>query len=265
MKAQLPTLLLRLCAVLALVYLIAPLAVVIPVSLTDQRMLSLPVDGISLQHYETVFNSREWLGSALQSLLIGVASTFLALFLGMFSAIGCWMLGHGSAKQGKVGLFRVVNLLPLVIPSIIYALGVYRVFVEIGLYDTLIGVIMVHTVGSVPFVFVAISTNLEYVDIALVRAARSLGAGLLRTAVSVILPNIKTGLISAAIFAFLHSWDEVVVTLFVSSRAVHTLPRKMWEGLSENLDPAIACVAVALIVVTVIMLSIEQRASARRG
>jgi len=260
MRAKLPVLLLRACAVLALIYLIAPLGVVIPVSFTDQRMLSLPVNGISWQHYETVFNSSAWLGSALQSLLIGIASTFLALALGVSSAIGCWLLG-----QGRVSFFRVVNLLPLVIPSIIYALGVYRVFVEIGLYDTLIGVIMVHAVGSVPFVFVAASTNLEYVDIALVRAARSLGAGLLRTACFVILPNIKTGLISAAIFAFLHSWDEVVVTLFVSSRAVHTLPRRMWEGLSENLDPAIACVAVALIVVTVILLSVEQRASGKRG
>jgi putative spermidine/putrescine transport system permease protein len=256
MMARLQSVLLRVGAVLALIYLIAPLAVVVPVSLTDQRMLSLPVDGISFRHYETVLHSRDWLDSAGQSVLIGIASTVLAMTIGILSAIGCWMLG-----QGRSAIFRIVNLLPIVIPSIIFALGAYRFFVEIGLVDTLPGVVLVHTVGSIPFVFVAVSANLEYVDIALVRAARSLGAGLLRTTWEVILPNVKTGLVSAAIFAFLHSWDEVVVTLFVSSRAVHTLPRRMWEGLNENLDPAIACIAVALIALTLVLMLIEQRAS----
>lgn len=259
MTMRFGTVALRVAAVLALIYLIVPLAVVIPVSLTDQRMLSLPVDGLSTQHYQAVLRNPEWFRSAGQSLLIGLVSTALALVIGTFSAIGCWMLG-----QGRSGLFRVINLLPIVIPSIIYALGAYRFFVEVGLVDTMLGVILVHTVGSIPFVFVAISTNLEYVDIALVRAARSLGAGLLRTAVMVIIPNIKAGLISAGIFAFLHSWDEIVVTLFVSSRAVHTLPRMMWEGLNENLDPAIACVAVAMILLTLALLLVEQRASRQK-
>jgi len=260
MRQRLPAILLRAGAVLALIYLIAPLLVVIPVSFTDQRMLSLPVHGLSLRHYEAVFGSREWINAALQSFLVGLISTLLALILGVSSSIGCWLLG-----QGRSGFFRVVYLLPIVVPSIIYALGIYRVYVDIGLYDTLAGVILVHAVGAVPFVVVAVGTNLEYVDGALVRAARSLGAGLLRSAFLVILPNIRTGLISGAIFAFLHSWDEVVVTLFVSSRAVRTLPRKMWEGLNENLDPAIACVAVALIAVTVLMLGLEQRGGGGRA
>jgi putative spermidine/putrescine transport system permease protein len=242
-------------AILALAYLILPLAVVVPVSLTDQRMLSLPVDGLSLQHYETVFSSPVWLSSAGQSLLIGALSTALALAIGTWSAIGCWMLG-----ERRSGFFRVVNLLPVVVPSIIYALGAYRLFVDIGLFDTVLGVVLVHAVGAIPFVFIAISTSLAFVDLSLMRAARSLGAGMLRAAVLVILPNIKTGLASAAIFAFLHSWDEVVVTLFVSSTAVHTLPRKMWEGLSENLDPTIACVAVVMVLLTLMLLLLQQRA-----
>jgi putative spermidine/putrescine transport system permease protein len=242
-------------AVLALAYLIVPLAVVIPVSLTDQRMLSLPVDGLSLQHYEAVLSSPVWLSSAGQSLLIGVLSTLLALAIGTWSAIGCWMLG-----DRRSGFFRVVNLLPVIVPSIIYALGAYRLFVDIGLFDTVLGVVLVHAVGAIPFVFIAVSTNLAFVDLSLMRAARSLGAGMLRAAVLVVLPNIRTGLTTAAIFAFLHSWDEVVVTLFVSSTVVHTLPRKMWEGLSENLDPTIACVAVVMVVLTLALLLVQQRA-----
>jgi putative spermidine/putrescine transport system permease protein len=259
MSPRLQGVLLRVAAIVALVYLLAPISMVIPVSLTDQRMLSMPVHGLSLQHYQTVLHSRDWIAAAGQSLVIGIVSTLLALTIATFSAIGCWMLG-----QRKSGFFRIVNLLPIVIPSIIYALGAYRFLAELGLFDTLAGVILVHTIGSIPFVFVAISTNLDYLDIRLVHAARSLGAGLLRTVRAVILPNIRPGLVSAAIFAFLHSWDEVVVTLFVTSHTVRTLPRKMWEGLNENLDPTVACVAVALIFLTVLLLMLEHRASSSR-
>ena len=123
----------------------------------------------------------------------------------------------------------------------------------------MLGVVIVHVIGAIPFVFVSVSTNLEYVDRSLVRAARSLGARPLRAAVRVILPNVKTGLASGAVFAFLHSWDEIVVTLFVSGRTVTTLPRKMWDGLRDDLSPVIACVAVILIAITVSLLTVEQR------
>lgn len=245
---------LRGAVVAALTYLILPLLIILPVSLTDQRMLALPVNGLSLQHYAAVIQSEEWLSSTWQSLVIGIASTVLAVVIGVASAIGCKLV-----DSGRAGLVRILNLLPIVIPSIIYALGAYRFYVEVALLDTMAGVILAHAVGAIPFVFIAASASLEQLDLSLVRAAQSLGAGMIRTAIFVLVPNMKAGIVSGAIFAFLHSWDEIVVTLFISSRTVHTLPRKMWEGLNENLDPVIACVAVALLLFTLILLLIEQK------
>lgn len=252
MKSSITSRLLQAIVVVALVYLVIPLAAVVPLSLTDQRLLSLPVDGISFQNYRRLFESREWLEAGWTSLQIGIVSTIVALVLGTASAIGCWLSNRAS-------VFRTINLLPIIVPYVIFALGAYQLFAMIGLLDTVLAVIIVHAIGSIPFVFVSVSTNLEYVDKSLMRAARSLGAGPLRAAVRIILPNVKTGLVSGAIFAFLHSWDEIVVTLFVSGRVVTTLPRKMWDGLHDDLSPAIACVAVILIGLTVMLLVIEQR------
>ncbi len=203
MNARFLPVLARAVMIVALLYLVLPLVAVIPLSLTDQRLLALPVEGLSTKHYQTLFQSADWLDAAWQSLQIAIATTVVAVSAGTASAIGCWLMGNPS-------FFRVLNLLPIMVPYIIFALGAYRMFAAIGILDTVLGVVIVHVIGAIPFVFVSVSTNLEYVDRSLVRAARSLGARPLRAAVTVILPNVKTGLFSGAVFAFLHSWDEIV-------------------------------------------------------
>lgn len=258
MNARFLPLLTRAVVLVALLYLVLPLVAVVPLSLTDQRLLALPVNELSTKHYLSLFESADWLAAAWQSLQIAIASTVVAVTAGTASAIGCWLIGNPT-------FFRVLNLLPIMVPYIIFALGAYRLFAAIGILDTVLGVIIVHVIGSIPFVFVSVSTNLEYVDRSLVRAARSLGARPLRAAITIILPNVKTGLFSGAVFAFLHSWDEIVVTLFVSGRSVTTLPRKMWDGLHDDLSPIIACVAVILIAITVSMLTVEQRINRTEG
>jgi putative spermidine/putrescine transport system permease protein len=247
---------LNILVVVALIYLVLPLVAVIPLSLTDQRMLSFPSQSLSLQHYEAIIHNGDWLNSAWTSLKIGAVSTILSLALGTSAAIGCWMTSRSNG-------FRIIYMLPLIVPHVILALGTYRLFVLIGLLDTFAGVVLVHVVGAIPLVFVAVSIDLQYLDKTIVRAARSLGSGVVRSTYLVILPNLRTGLLSGAVFAFLHSWDEIVITLFVSGRAIHTLPRKMWEGLNDNFDPAIASVAVLLITVTLVLLLVEQRYSSR--
>ena len=119
-----------------------------------------------------------------------------------------------------------------------------------GLYDTWAGVVLAHTILAIPYVIIAVTTSLSLLDARLEQAARSLGATPLRTMVDVILPNIRTGVATAAVFAFVVSWDEIVVTLFVSSRAVYTLPRRMWDGIRESVDPTVAAVAVVLMALT---------------
>lgn len=236
----------------SLIYLVLPITIVLPVSLTDQRFLSLPYETISFRHYVALFQSEQWLGAIWQSFWIAVASTAIAVVAGTLCAIGCWRISRRSTD-----LVRALMLLPIVIPTIVYAVGVYRYFGRLDLLDRFLGVTLAHGVTGIPYVVVTVSTALASFDPRLETAARSLGASLRQTLSWVILPRIVPGIASGAIFAFIHSWDELVIVLFIASRQVFTLPRKIWDGINENLDPTMAAVAVLLIVLTVLLLGLD--------
>ena len=140
----------------------------------------------------------------------------------------------------------------------------YRVWVALGLYDTWLGVVIAHTILALPFVVIAVSTALSMLDPRLEQASRSLGAAPLTTLLRVIVPNIKAGLITAAVFAFIVSWDEIVVTLFVANRVVYTLPRRMWDGMRENVDPTVAAVATLMIALTLVIVGCVSFTQQRR-
>lgn len=233
-------------------YLVLPILIVLPVALTDQRFLSLPQDGISFQHFRTVLTSEEWLGSIWQSFTIALASTVLSVVAGTLCAIGCWRISRQATE-----LVRLLMLLPLIIPSIVYAIGLYRYFGPLDLLDRFLGVVIAHGVTGIPYVVITVSTALAAFDPRLEQAARGMGASLTQTLRWVILPRIMPGIVSGAIFAFIHSWDELVMVLFIASRDVFTLPRRIWDGINENLDPAMAAVAVLLIVFTLLLLLVD--------
>jgi putative spermidine/putrescine transport system permease protein len=244
---------------LVLSFLVLPLLVVFPVSVTDTRYLGMPEQGISFQHFAKLATSADWLGSIWHSLAIACVSTALCVVLGTLCAVGCWRLGSRLAEG-----VRMLTLLPIVVPSIVYALGAYRLFVDLGLLDTFLGVVVAHVVTGIPYVVITVSASLANLDVRLEQAARSLGATLGQTVRRVIIPNILPGVASGAIFAFIHSWDETVVVLFIAGRTVYTLPRRMWADINENLDPVIAAVAVMLIAVTLALLLSELALRARR-
>jgi putative spermidine/putrescine transport system permease protein len=244
---------------LVALYLVLPIGIILPVSLTDQRFLSLPQEGLSLRHYATVLTSPDWLGSIAQSFSIAVASTILAVAAGTFCAIGCWRISRRATD-----LIRALMLLPIIIPSIVYAIGLYRYFAGLGLLDRFAGVAIAHGVTGIPYVVITVSTALAAFDPRLEQAARGMGASLWQTLRWVILPRIAPGIASGAIFAFIHSWDELVIVLFIASRDVFTLPRRIWDGINENLDPAMAAVAVLLIVFTVLLLLLDMTLRRRR-
>lgn len=233
-------------------YLVLPILIVLPVALTDQRFLSLPQEGLSLQHFRTVLTSEEWLGSIWQSFTIALASTVLSVVAGTLCAIGCWRISRQATE-----LVRLLMLLPLIIPSIVYAIGLYRYFGPLDLLDRFLGVVIAHGVTGIPYVVITVSTALAAFDPRLEQAARGMGASLTQTLRWVILPRIMPGIVSGAIFAFIHSWDELVMVLFIASRDVFTLPRRIWDGINENLDPAMAAVAVLLIVFTLLLLLVD--------
>ena len=233
-------------------FLVLPITIVFPVSLTDRRYLSLPQDAISIEHYANLFGSRDWLTSIGQSFYIGVFSTVIAVAAGTLCAIGCWRLSSRASE-----FVRALMLVPIIVPTIVYALGIYRFWVDFRLLDTYTGVIIVHAVTGIPYVVITVSTALAGFDARLEQAARSLGASTWQTLWRVLLPGILPGLVSGAIFAFIHSWDELVVVLFIASRAVFTLPRRIWDGINEHLDPTMAAVAVILVLLTVVLLTVD--------
>ena len=249
----------RLLAWSTALYLVLPILIILPVSLTDQRFLSLPQDGLSLRHFATVLGSPEWLHSIWQSFTIAVASTILSVVVGTLCAIGCWRISTRATE-----LIRALMLLPLIIPSIVYAIGLYRYFGPLDLLDRFLGVVIAHGVTGVPYVVITVSTALAAFDPRLEQAARSMGASLSQTLRWVILPRIAPGIFSGGIFAFIHSWDELVMVLFIASRDVFTLPRRIWDGINENVDPAIAAVAMILILFTLILLMLDQLVRRRR-
>jgi len=240
-------------------FLVLPITVVFAVSVTDRSYLSLPQDGISFQYYRNLFTSGPWLGSILQSLVIAVVSTAIAVVAGTLCAIGCWRLGTRLAD-----FVRMLMLVPIMVPTIVYALGIYQFWIDLRLIDSLLGLIIAHAVTGLPYVVITVSTALAGFDPRLEQASLNLGASMAQTLRLVIIPNIKPGIASGLIFAFIHSWDEIVIALFIAGRGVFTLPRRMWDGINEELDPTIAAVAAVLVLITVVLLVAELWLRARR-
>jgi putative spermidine/putrescine transport system permease protein len=245
---------------MTVLFLLAPSLVVFPVSITDTSYLALPEHSVSLQHWGSMLSDSVWREGFIQSLVIALASCSVATVTGTMCAIGCWKL---SSRFGEC--IRVMMLVPLVIPQIVYALGLYRFYAAIRLLDTYSGVIAAHTAIGLPFVVINVSAALVNFDSRLEQASRNLGATWFQSLWRVLVPNIKSGVIAGAVFAFISSWDELIVVLFIASRKIHTLPRAIWSGINEALDPAIAAVAVLLIVVTVVVLSLSLLAGRRQA
>jgi putative spermidine/putrescine transport system permease protein len=241
------------------IFLVLPIMVIIPVSFTDQRFLSMPQEQLSLQYYAKLFTSEAWLGAIGQSFIIALGATALAVVAGTLCAIGCWRINTRATE-----IVRALMLAPIIVPPIVYALGIYRFSIELRIIDTYLAVIIAHGVTAIPYVVITVTTALSNFDPRLEQAARNLGASLGQTLRLVILPNIVPGILSGAVFSFVHSWDELVMVLFITSRNIFTLPRRIWDGIHDNIDPTMAAVSVVLIAVTVLFLLVELYLRRRR-
>ena len=194
-----------------------PTLVAIPVSLTPERYLSLPKGGISFEHYAEFFGDPSWRGSLGQSLAIGLAVTLLATGIGTLAAVALWRLSSWLAEG-----VRLLALAPMIVPPIVSALAFYRAWAGLGLLDTFTGVTVAHTLLALPYVLITVSAALATIDLRQEQASRSLGASLWQTIRWVILPQIMPGVATGAVFAFIVSWDEIVVTLFIAvARGLH--------------------------------------------
>jgi putative spermidine/putrescine transport system permease protein len=235
----------------ALMFLVLPALVALPVSLTPKRFLSMPTDALSLKHYANLLSSPEWLSSIWQSLVIALFAATIATVFGTLCAIGLWRLSSRAAEA-----IRGFLLLPLIIPPIISAMAFYRAWVKLDLLDSYLGMILAHAILAAPMVLITVSAALANFDLRLEQASRNLGAPLSTTLRRVVLPSIRPGILAGAVFAFILSWDEIVVALFIAKFRIITLPRRMWDGIRENTDPTVAAAAVVLVAMTILALAL---------
>lgn len=239
-------------------FLVAPILVMIPLSFNAEpyfsyttAMLTFQPEGYSLRWYEEFFNSSAWVTSIRNSMIIAVASTFLATCLGTLAA-----LGLSRSHMPFRGLIMGLLISPMIVPLIISAAGMFFFYSQIGLAQTFPGVILAHTALGTPFVVITVTATLSGFDHTLTRAAASLGAPPPTTFFKVILPLITPGVISGALFAFITSFDEVVIVLFVAGVEQRTIPREMWSGIREQISPTILAVATILVLISISLLTV---------
>ncbi|MGN6538979.1 MAG: ABC transporter permease [Mesorhizobium sp.] len=248
---------------IVLLFLMLPVLAVIPLSFNSEPFLSYPMAGVSLRWYEAVLSSPQWMGALKSSLIVGIATVLIATPLGTLAAFALVRkrMPHAQVLMGLL-------LLPMALPVVVVALALYIFLTRIGLANSYIGLIIAHCVLAAPFVLVSVTASLAGFDFAQIRAGASLGAAPLRVFFLITLPQIAPGVATGAIFAFITSWDEVVVALFVAGPGQRTLPRQMFAGLREQLDPSIMVVATIMIVISVFLVALgfvlRHRAARRR-
>ena len=230
-------------------FLILPIVIIIPMSFTSGNLLVFPIPGFSLRWYESLAEGDAWIDAAKNSLAIAVASTMLSMTLGTMAAAGL-SRAEFALKPVVIGLI----LSPVLIPIVITAVGMYFFFVSVGLSGTYAGLILAHTALGVPFVVITVLASLDGFDNNLVRAAASLGAPPLTAFRRITLPIIFPGVVSGGLFAFVTSFDEIVVTLFLAAPDQRTLPRQIFSGVREYVSPGIAAVATVLILLSIVLL-----------
>ncbi|HFD15668.1 MAG TPA: ABC transporter permease [Rhodospirillales bacterium] len=239
------------------VFLIAPILVIIPLSFNaepyftfTEGMLRLDPEAYSLRWYRDFVQNPQWLHAVKNSIIIASSATLLATTLGTIAA-----LGLSRAEMPLRKTVMSILIAPMIVPIIIAAAAMYFFYSQLDLAQTYTGIILAHTALGTPFVVITVTATLTGFDRSLVRAAQSLGAGPAFTFFRVVLPLILPGVISGALFAFITSFDEVVVVLFLAGYDQRTIPRQMWAGIREQISPTILAVATILILISIALLT----------
>ncbi|MGY1846314.1 MULTISPECIES: ABC transporter permease [unclassified Blastococcus] len=237
---------LRLLVLLVLSFLVIPILVVVAVSFNSVNYLSFPLEGVSLHAYDRFFSDRSWVAATLLSARIALLAALIATVVGTMAA---WALARSTSRIKPM----VYGLLysPVIVPIIVLAMAYYFFFVDLRAIGVWPMVAVAYAVMGVPFVLVAVSSALQHFDKELENAARTLGAGPIRTLRYVTLPRLASAIAAGAVFAFVVAFDEAVIILFVSGSGAITLPRKLWDSVRYDLDPTLAVAGTVLIVVCV--------------
>jgi putative spermidine/putrescine transport system permease protein len=232
------------------IFLILPTLVVAPISFTETDFITFPPHGFSTRWYEEFFARSEWRNSLVTSAIVAALTTVLATTLGTMIA-----LGLGDLPRRASRLVSFFFLMPMIVPSIITAAALYTPFARMGLIASIPGLVLAHTILALPFVVINVSAILQKLDRRMVNAARSLGASPITAFWRVTLPILAPGMAAGAVFAFLTSFDEVVVALFISGAGATTLPVQMWSGIRFEISPIVSAASCLLLMVSCLLLA----------
>ena len=237
-------------------FLIIPILVIVPLSFNAEpyftftpEMLAFDPAGYSTKWYESFFNDSNWQAAVKNSIIIAIFSTIISTSLGTLAALGLSQKDF-PFKTTVMGLL----ISPMIVPLIISAAGMFFFYARVNLLGTYLGVILAHAALATPFVVITVTATLTGFDHRLTRAAANLGSTPANTFFKITVPLITPGVISGALFAFITSFDEVVVVLFVGSVNQRTIPWAMFSGIREEISPTILAVATILICFSIILL-----------
>jgi putative spermidine/putrescine transport system permease protein len=241
---------LRMHCAIVLFFLIAPILAIVPLSFNSGSFFSYPMQGFSLHWYTKAIGSSDWQRAFANSIGIGAAATILATCLGTLAALG---LSRANFPFRSVIMPLLIS--PMIIPIVVVAAGFYLVFAPLGLVNSYVGVVLAHAALGTPFVVITVTASLLSFDQSLIRAASGLGATPWIAFRRVTLPLIAPAVATGSVFAFATSFDEVIVILFIGGPEQKTVPRQMWSGIRDSIDPSILAVATMLILFAVALFS----------
>lgn len=241
-------------------WLIAPTLIVVPLSFTNRPSLTFPPPGWSTQWYANFFSSTAWVNSLLSSIQVGVLVAIVATTAATMAALALTRITF----RGKSLVYGAM-LAPMIVPPVIIAIGVYAIFLVQGLTGTLLGFVAAHSVLALPFALIPILASLQGFDQRLESAAQICGASRFAAFRQVTLPLILPGVASGALFAFVTSFDEVVISLFIQSPYLQTLPVRMYASITRDTDPTIAAAATMILILTTLLVAIATLTVARRN
>ncbi|OFJ54469.1 ABC transporter permease [Mycolicibacterium grossiae] len=247
------------CAVVA-AWLVAPSLVVIPLSFTDRPSFTFPPTGFSTQWYVNFFTDPSWLWSLEASIRVGLLVAVVATVCGTAAAVAF----SRTRFFGDQGL-RALLLSPMIVPVIVVAIGIYAIYLRLNLLGTTTGFVVAHSVLALPFVIIPVSASLQGFDRRLEDAAAICGANRWTTFRTITLPQVAPGVLSGALFAFATSFDEVVLSLFIQSPYLQTLPVRMYASVTRDTDPTIAAAATVILALTTALTILASVVAIRRN
>ncbi|MGK0273062.1 MAG: putative spermidine/putrescine transport system permease protein [Cocleimonas sp.] len=245
-------------AAIVMILLVVPTIIVIPMSFSDSQYLEFPPSTWSLRWYHEYLDSPKWMRATVKSLQIGTLTMLVATPIGVAAAYALFVSGHKAAR-----LIFMFLITPMIVPVILIAIGAFYVFGQIGINNTVFGIVLAHTALAIPLVMIVTTSALRNYDLNQERVARSLGASRIKAFFLITLPQIKFSVMTSALLAFLTSFDEVIISIFISGGVNATLTKHMFSALRDYIDPTIAAISTILVIVSTVLLLTTQYISSR--